>query len=196
MNLRVAVILLTGVIGVGLIIVFRLPKWLVVIPALLTAVQLFLESRRHSPAKIAPEGQSPTLPPNPPLGGIRNYEKKVLLVEDHPEYQKVHAILLRGLGLEVTLASNGKDALALCHETCFDLILMDMEMPVMNGLKATRSIRRQDGCNTTTPIIALTGHTENVDRDKCFEAGMIGFIQKPARREALIEDLDALFLQG
>jgi len=112
---------------------------------------------------------------------------RVLVVEDTPINQEVSLELLRGVGLVADLAENGSDAVRMAGETRYDLILMDMQMPVMDGIAATRAIReRADG---TMPILAMTANVFGDDRERCLEAGMNDHIPKPVDPDRLFSTL-------
>jgi CheY-like chemotaxis protein len=109
------------------------------------------------------------------------------LAEDNETNQQVAVNLLQKHGHAVTVACNGKEALAASEREPFDLILMDIHMPEMGGLEATACIReKEQGTNSHLPIIALTARAMKGDREKCIEAGMDGYISKPI-------DVDELF---
>jgi len=110
----------------------------------------------------------------------------VLLAEDEPINQEISRSLLEEAGLCVTLAPNGAQAVAMARQTTYDLILMDMHMPLMDGLEATQAIRA-DSPNRATPIIALTASAFDDDRTACLAAGMNGHIAKPVHPEMLYE---------
>lgn len=105
---------------------------------------------------------------------------RVLLVDDNPINQKVGTAMLRRLGLNSDLASNGEQALELLVQSNYDVVLMDMQMPVMDGLTATRKIR---GLKTIQQpfIVAVTASTLEEERVNCMDAGMNGFVSKPVR---------------
>ena len=108
---------------------------------------------------------------------------RVLVAEDGLVNRRLAISVLEREGHEVTLATNGETAVKAHRYGQYDLVLMDVEMPIMNGLEATRAIRaRERDTGTYTPIIALTS---NSNRDECFAAGMDAFLSKPLRTDAL-----------
>ncbi len=112
----------------------------------------------------------------------------VLLVEDNPINQKVGAEILRLGGIEPEIAANGLAAIAAVKAGHFDLVLMDIQMPEMDGREATTVIRNELGL-ADLPIIAMTAHTMQGDRDKCLEAGMTDYIPKPIDPEFLFKTI-------
>ena len=113
---------------------------------------------------------------------------RVLLAEDEPVNQEVSRGLLEDVGLSVDLAEDGRQALELAQHTRYDLILMDIQMPRLNGVDATRAIRA-DSLNTATPILAMTANAFDEDRQICIDAGMDDHIAKPVDPELLFETL-------
>ena len=117
----------------------------------------------------------------PILAGV-----KILLAEDEPINQVLATALLKQLGVQVTAVANGAAALAMIREKmAFDLVLMDLQMPEMDGFEATRRIRLLPASLAAIPIVALTAHARSQDRDKCLRAGMDDYLSKPIDREEL-----------
>jgi len=121
---------------------------------------------------------------------------RVLVAEDSPANQKLAVGLLRKRGHEVVLANNGKEAVEAFQAGDFDLVLMDVQMPEMDGFEATESIRKVEHDEPHTPIIAMTAHAMKGDRERCLEAGMDGYIAKPIRAQALYQTIDRFARQS
>ncbi|MCW8956968.1 MAG: ATP-binding protein, partial [Gammaproteobacteria bacterium] len=107
------------------------------------------------------------------------HEQRILIVEDNLLNQAVAKEMLELLGCHVTLANNGQEAVTMLDSTAFDLVLMDVQMPVMDGLEATMLIRKKPGAVASTPIIAVTANAMIDDRKACLAAGMDDFMSKP-----------------
>jgi signal transduction histidine kinase/DNA-binding response OmpR family regulator len=118
------------------------------------------------------------------------FAKRVLVAEDNLINQKVIARILKKMGFAVSVADNGREALDLLEKEHFDVILMDCQMPVMDGFACTRAIRAMDSAKAEVPIIAITANAMQGDRDRCLEAGMDDYLAKPVRPEILQRVLD------
>jgi len=140
-----------------------------------------------SPAPAAPlPAEAPAPPPLPPL--------RILLAEDSLVNQKLAVGLLEKDGHTVTVVDNGQDCLAALEGQAFDVVLMDVQMPEMDGLEATARIRRREQeLGTRLPIIAMTAHALQGDRQRCLDAGMDRYIAKPIRAQELFEALHELY---
>ena len=111
---------------------------------------------------------------------------RILVAEDNPVNQRVASHMLNKLGYRCDIASNGQEAVAMLSQLPYDLVLMDCQMPEMDGYSATRAIRqREDPEGRHTPIIAMTANAMREDRARCLDAGMDGFIPKPIALEEL-----------
>jgi CheY-like chemotaxis protein len=114
--------------------------------------------------------------------------RRVLLAEDNPVNQQVALGLLTRRGHHVTVVDNGRDAVDVSAREPFDLILMDLQMPVMGGIEATAEIRaREAGSSQRLPVIAMTAHAMRGDRDRCLDAGMDGYLSKPIDKDSLFD---------
>jgi PAS domain S-box-containing protein len=115
----------------------------------------------------------------------------ILLAEDNPVNQKLAMRLLEKRGHRVALASNGRDALAALERDSYDLVLMDVQMPEMDGIEATMALRQKErATGFHQPIVAMTALVMKGDRERCLAAGMDGYISKPIRAQELDEMLD------
>ena len=118
---------------------------------------------------------------------------RVLLAEDNLVNQRLAAKFLQKQGHAVVKANNGREALSLLEEESFDLVLMDIQMPGMDGFEVTAAIRKKEvGTRTHLTIIAMTAHAMKGDRERCLEAGMDGYVSKPIQRKELFELIEKL----
>ncbi len=151
---------------------------------LLQAVSVAFAPRLE--AALQEAGAEPTILP---LRRLR-----VLLAEDSLVNQKLAIGLLERMGHSVTVAETGEEAVAIWEEGEFDLILMDVQMPRMDGLQATQLIRQREGSDLRhIPIVAMTAHAMAGDREKCLSAGMDDYVAKPVRKHQLLQVLAGLF---
>jgi CheY-like chemotaxis protein len=117
--------------------------------------------------------------------------RRLLIAEDNEINQKVVRLQLRKLGCESVAVNNGREALrVLGQDTAFDLVLMDCQMPELDGYDATRLIRALPGEVAQIPIVAMTAHAMTGDREKCLEAGMDDYLSKPVRESDLVAALE------
>ncbi len=137
--------------------------------------------------KCAKEAAEP-VPETTDEDEVLQLNAKILLVEDNPINQMVAQKMLEKIGLKAVLADNGIEALERLNEQSFDLVLMDCQMPEMDGFDATREIRKLDIktlTQTPLPIVAMTANVMSGDREKCLEVGMDDYIGKPVQRDKL-----------
>lgn len=120
--------------------------------------------------------------------------RRVLLVDDNALNRLLALEMLKLLGCEVTVAENGAQAIEQARQRAFDCVLMDLQMPDLDGIAATRAIRHTELAlgRTATPIIALTGNSASDYGQACVEAGMTGFLTKPVGLERLAQLLHDL----
>jgi len=155
--------------------------------------------------ELHPESQP--APPIPSVGDLQgvtvaaagisasSLSLRILLAEDNLVNQKVAMGMLARMGHRITLAKNGLEALEQWRQNDFDLILMDVQMPEMNGLQATTQIRREEAVGVHVPIVAMTASAMSEDRDRCLAAGMDDFISKPVSYKVIEQLITATFSQ-
>jgi CheY-like chemotaxis protein len=115
---------------------------------------------------------------------------RVLIVEDNPINQRVAVILANKLGFVADVASDGSEALTMVRDHDYTLILMDCQMPVMDGFEATKAIRALKTPVSQVPIIAVTANVMEGQRDKCLAAGMNDYLPKPINKDVLGKTVD------
>ncbi|MEN6370454.1 MAG: response regulator [Armatimonadota bacterium] len=127
--------------------------------------------------------------------GMEGYKhgRTILLVEDNPVNRKLALRILEKAGHSVTTAENGEEALAVLENSSFDIVLMDVQMPVMDGFKATAAIRKAEKVSGKhIPIVAMTAHAMKGDRERCLEAGMDDYLTKPIDTKVMLQIIDKL----
>ena len=137
-----------------------------------------------TPAPDTPQSLSVAQQPPHDLSRLR-----ILLAEDNPINQQVMLKLLRSLGLDADLACNGREAVDAVHRQTYDVILMDVQMPELDGISASRQIRQYEPDPNRLQIIALTANATEEDRRACLDAGMNDFTTKPIRMQRLTDAL-------
>jgi CheY-like chemotaxis protein len=149
-------------------------------------VRALAQNLRGASGIECPDGEDPTFWARLPFGRDPQElwrgnpgARRVLVVEDDEVNQQVLRVMLRRMGLEVTLTPNGHKAVALARGGGFGLILMDLHLPGMNGLDAARAIRREEPLDRRSVIIATTACVFEEDRRECLLAGMDDFLSKP-----------------
>ena len=124
---------------------------------------------------------------------INLLDANILLVEDNAINQKIIILSLKNTVKNIDIAHHGKEALDKFGTTKYDLILMDIQMPVMNGIIATKKIRElESATNSTTPIIAITANALSGDKESCLAAGMNDYVSKPFHIDILIQKMKNL----
>jgi signal transduction histidine kinase/FixJ family two-component response regulator/HPt (histidine-containing phosphotransfer) domain-containing protein len=138
------------------------------------------------PEGVADADTEPDSPGARPPAGAPRYRLCVLVVDDNVFNQKVATVKLEKEGHQVRTAVSGREALSLLEREDFDLVLMDMQMPDMDGLEATRLLRaREEGTGRHLPVLAMTAHAMEGVRERCLEGGMDGYVSKPIRDREL-----------
>lgn len=122
-------------------------------------------------------------------------DASILLVEDNLVNQKLVISLLRKNGYQLDVANNGQEALDLLSTKLYRLILMDIQMPVLDGLEATRRIR-ENSAWAGLPIVAMTAHAMNGDRERCLQAGMSEYLAKPVDHRRLLKLVEQYLAEG
>jgi CheY-like chemotaxis protein len=148
----------------------------------------------NAPAKIPPPAARPAPPPSSPNlsanSSPASSTRRILLAEDNEINQRITLRLLEKLGLPADAVVNGQQASESAGQKKYDLILMDCQMPIMDGFEATAVIRHREGSDRHTPICALTANAMEGDREKCLAAGMDDYITKPISIDKLREAVE------
>jgi len=148
-----------------------------------------IEALTPAPAHVeqCPPNVVATQPPSPREAGLN-----ILVAEDNAVNQLVMACLLKKRGHKVTIVPDGRKAIDAVAANAFDVVFMDVQMPELDGLEATREIRRREaGTRRRVPIVALTAHATQSDMDRCLETGMDRYLTKPVDAKELDVVLDA-----
>ena len=132
------------------------------------------------------------------IASLYHGDGRVLLAEDNPANAEVATGILGKMGLQVDIAANGDDALSLLAQKPYDLVLMDLQMPKVDGFEVTRRLRASgpDAVNREVPVIAMTARVMQDDRERCFAAGMNGHLRKPVSPRELAQVLHHWLPQG
>ena len=169
-----------------------------------TAAHVAPDARREAGSHTMPSTMSSTGPsteampaPNPvtpnqdAASSAQVYKARILLAEDNLVNQKLALRILEKMGFEVVAVNNGQAAITALEEAFYDIVLMDIQMPILDGLAATQAIRAGDRklLNPNIPIIAMTAHALKGDRERCLEVGMNDYVAKPIQPETLSDKL-------
>jgi len=141
-------------------------------------------------SKEIPKSSKPTS--HKEITKLKKEHAHILLAEDNIVNQKVAVAILKKMGVTTDVAENGIEAVRMLESTTYDLVLMDVQMPKMDGFEATKEIRSPNSKvnNHSIPIVAMTAHAMKGDREKCIESGMNDYVSKPINPKALAEVLD------
>ena len=118
-------------------------------------------------------------------------QSSVLIVEDNRVNQQILSKIMRKMNFQVIIAANGQEALQQLQSHDIDLILMDCQMPVMDGFEATEKIRQLGDYKAAIPIIAVTANARDIDKQRCFDAGMNGFLGKPVNFSTVKKSIES-----
>ena len=142
-------------------------------------------------------GRSPARPADPAQPAVPLRPLRILLAEDNPVNQRVALHILQKAGHSAVAVGNGREALAALKREDFDLVLMDVQMPEMDGFEATCAIREEEAqTGRHVPIVAMTAHAIKGDRERCLEAGMDDYVSKPVQKTELFRAIQAVTAAG
>jgi CheY-like chemotaxis protein len=132
-----------------------------------------------------------------PIDDVGGRPLRILLAEDNPVNRRVALYILQKAGHSTVAVGNGQEALDALRQDPFDLVLMDVQMPVMDGFEATLAIRAEEaGTGRHLPIIAMTAHAMKGDRERCLAVGMDDYVSKPIHSADLLRAIRSLTLNG
>ena len=126
-------------------------------------------------------------------GAVADRVLRILLAEDHPTNQKFAVRTINKEGHSVVVANNGREVVEKWKQDQYDVVLMDVQMPELDGFEATERIRdleKERGVSEHTPIIAMTANAMKGDKERCHEAGMDGYVAKPVKRQMLFAEIE------
>jgi CheY-like chemotaxis protein len=144
----------------------------------------------------APKALQPKARPSLDPGMAARHPLRILLAEDNVVNQKLALRLLQQMGYRTDLASNGIEAIECVERQTYDVVLMDVQMPEMDGLEASRRITAKWPANDRPRIVAMTANAMQGDREACLAAGMDDYVTKPIRVDALVEALNQVAARG
>jgi CheY-like chemotaxis protein/anti-sigma regulatory factor (Ser/Thr protein kinase) len=147
----------------------------------------FLAGEAQPQHRVVSEGASMT--DEESRSSLRNQNLRLLIVDDHPINRQVAALFLRPFNMRVVEATNGKEALACLNAEAFDVVLLDVHMPVMDGVETIRQIRASNESWKNIPVVALTADAMSGDKERYLGMGMDGYLSKPLAERDLVTEI-------